>query len=220
VGTSGAVGDSVLGDYSNPFEEWPEEVKQYWIYNPEGAEKLLDDAGFPRGADGMRFKLPIVAISGYSETGYLEIVEAYLQEIGIDAYMEPMDQPTWNVARSERNWDGLGMGFLGLDYPPASRCKSPTKVSPFAEDSVQEAMHQAVNSATTFAEEEVLVKACDWHMILKHEVIWGPKVPQYLAAQPWIVGYNGEQELSVQSNGPAIYARLWIDQELKKAMGR
>ena len=22
--------------YRNPFEEWPEEVKQYWTYDPEG----------------------------------------------------------------------------------------------------------------------------------------------------------------------------------------
>ena len=39
-----------------PFEEWPEEVKKGYQYDPEGAEVLLDAAGYPRGADGTRFK--------------------------------------------------------------------------------------------------------------------------------------------------------------------
>ena len=33
-----------------PFEEWPEELTQYYRYDPEGAEALLDEAGYPRGA--------------------------------------------------------------------------------------------------------------------------------------------------------------------------
>ena len=50
----GPVGKAVLG-YTVPFEEWPDEVKQYYRYDPEEAERLLDEAGYPRGADGVRF---------------------------------------------------------------------------------------------------------------------------------------------------------------------
>ena len=42
--------------YYIPFEEWDEEVKQYYRYDPEAADKLLDEAGYPRGADGTRFR--------------------------------------------------------------------------------------------------------------------------------------------------------------------
>ena len=42
--------------YTTPFAEWPEEIKKYYTYDPEGAEALLDAAGLPRGADGIRFK--------------------------------------------------------------------------------------------------------------------------------------------------------------------
>ena len=51
----GIIGDSLKGYYV-PFEEWPEAVKQGYLHDPEGAEKLLDEAGYPRGADGIRFK--------------------------------------------------------------------------------------------------------------------------------------------------------------------
>ncbi len=48
---------------------WPEDnpagmsVKEILGYNPEKAEELLDAAGHPRGADGIRFKTNILAAS-------------------------------------------------------------------------------------------------------------------------------------------------------------
>ena len=43
-----------------PFEEWPDEVKKGHRYDLEGAENLLDEAGYPRGADGTRFKTSVI----------------------------------------------------------------------------------------------------------------------------------------------------------------
>ena len=213
----GRVGDGVVGGYNTPFEEWPEEVKGYYTYDPEGAEKLLDDAGFPRGADGVRFTLPILFISAYSDMGYLEIVKAYLVEIGIAAEIEAVDQATWRAMWTESSWDGLAFSILGLDYPPSYMCLKPHKQK--GDDPVQEEIRVAAAAATTREEEARLIKACDLHMINKHETIWGPKAPQFNAMQPWVIGYNGEREMSNQSNTAAIYARLWIDQEMKEAMG-
>ena len=33
-------------EWTTPFAEWPEEIKKYWTYDPDGAEALLDAAGF------------------------------------------------------------------------------------------------------------------------------------------------------------------------------
>jgi hypothetical protein len=41
-------------------------------------------------------------------------------------------------------------------------------------------------------------------------------MPIWVAAQPWVTGYNGEQNMGA---GGALYSRLWIDSELKEAMG-
>ena len=41
---------------SNPFDTWPRELQKLWSYDREGAERLLDEAGYPRGADGVRFR--------------------------------------------------------------------------------------------------------------------------------------------------------------------
>ena len=41
--------------------------------------------------------------------------------------------------------------------------------------------------------------------------------PSFEAFQPWVKGYNGE--MSGFGNPNYVSARLWIDSELKKAMG-
>jgi hypothetical protein len=79
-------------------------------------------------------------------------------------------------------------------------------------------MHEEVIAATTFEEQARLVKACDWHMILQHNNIWGPKIPQFNVLQPWVIGYNGEADLGDMDRW-VLLARLWIDSELKEAMG-
>ena len=42
--------------YTTLYEDWSEELKGYYSYDPAGAEALLDEAGYPRGADGIRIQ--------------------------------------------------------------------------------------------------------------------------------------------------------------------
>ena len=48
--------------------------------------------------------------------------------------------------------------------------------------------------------------------------IWLPIEYVYTAWWPWVKNYNGELRAGAQRPGP-IYARLWIDQKMKKEMG-
>ena len=57
------------------------------------------------------------------------------------------------------------------------------------------------------------------YTIENHYNVWGPKAGKFMAHQPWVIGYNGETLVSEQNRAP-IFARLWIDSELKKEMGR
>ena len=63
-----------------PYDEWPEDVKQYYRYDSEAAEKLLDEAGYPRGADGVRFKT-ISEHYEFTDLGYYQIAMDYLRQI-------------------------------------------------------------------------------------------------------------------------------------------
>ena len=52
----------------------------------------------------------------------------------------------------------------------------------------------------------------------RHWTVWGLANPTFDAIQPWIKGYNGEMRLGYAPRN-WIFARLWIEQELKESMG-
>jgi peptide/nickel transport system substrate-binding protein len=69
---------------------------QQYAYDPAEAERLLDAAGFPRQADGWRFKLNHDYIpygDDYKRTG--EFVRQALRKVGIDVTLRSMDLATW-----------------------------------------------------------------------------------------------------------------------------
>jgi peptide/nickel transport system substrate-binding protein len=81
----------------------PVELKAFYTpdvpsypHDPKRAEQLLDEAGFPRGADGVRFKIthdPLPFGAVYTRTA--EVVKQNLEEIGIQVEIRAQDTPTW-----------------------------------------------------------------------------------------------------------------------------
>lgn len=76
-----------------------------WVYNPQahvpafdaaGAEKLLDEAGVKRGADGTRLKLTLVT---FTVSPFKEIAQALpeqLRSVGIEANVVVLTTTDWN----------------------------------------------------------------------------------------------------------------------------
>ena len=112
----GIVGDGVPG-YFTPFEEWSEEVKKGYMYDPAGAEALLDEAGYPRGADGTRFKTVLTQLDRF-DLGYTELAATYWAEIGVDAEINVGDAASVTAVRGERTWEGLIFTLLGNNADP------------------------------------------------------------------------------------------------------
>ncbi len=222
----GMIGTGVVG-YNTPFEEWPEELRRTYMYDPEAAQALLDEAGYPRGDDGIRFKLPfnLVAPGIRADLGYAELAVAYWAAIGIEAEITTMDTPTGAAMAREHTFEGLLFGLTAgaFDYPPLvpllTFYSQASWSPPGPQDPEYDALYEAVAAATTVEEQQKLAKQADMHIMAKHWVLWGPKAPNYSATQPWVKGYNGEGQVSRQDRSVNIFARLWIDQELKESMG-
>ena len=211
-----------LPGYYIPFEEWDEEVKQYYRYDPEAAEKLLDEAGYPRGADGTRFKAA-VNVGGFASLDYAEIAAAYWAEIGVDVEVE--QSPEYRERVLSRTWEGMHSAVAGAGYTPllmASWYHSDVGYSNKGGSQWPEmdAMIDAVRAATTNEEQQRLMKELDMYAIENHWLIYAPKTAFIHLAQPWVIGYSGEFPNALgQSETYTVFARLWIDSELREAMG-
>ena len=214
----GQLGNGLVG-YNNPFEECPEELKLEYTYDPERAEALLDEAGYPRGADGIRFKTPANIHQAFA-TGYYQIAAEYWRQIGVDVEIRVLAPATFNAMSRAKTYEGMSWALAGAEGAPL------TLITPYHsrtwgwanwgafQDPVLNAKIEAVEAATTIEEQKRLLKEADMYLIEIHHVIWGPKVPWFSATQPWVIGHNGEANLGPFDSG-AVLARLWIDQELK-----
>ena len=86
------------------FEDWPEEVKKVFDYDPEGAEALLDEAGYPRGADGIRFKTEMMHLD-FRYLSLTELLASYWKRIGVDVEIDVVAVAPFVARRSERDFE-------------------------------------------------------------------------------------------------------------------
>ena len=213
----GLVGEALKGYYT-PFDEWPDEVKKAYAYDPEGARQLLAEAGYPNG-----FETVLTASSEF-DLGYAEIVAGYWKAIGVDVEIRVLDRAQLMPLATEGNWEGMAGTVTGWNNPWGgvgvlrNKAHSTSLVKFKGRSELVDAMIEAAESATSIAEEQRLGREVDMYMIEQHFYIWGPKVGKYMAIQPWVEGYNGEVHFGAQHR-LLIFARLWIDSELKEAMG-
>jgi len=77
------------GGYGFPYEDWPQDLKDQYTYNPTAAKQLLATAGFPSG-----FKTTIIADAA-ADPDLLQIVKSYFSAVGIDMTIQTMDSPSW-----------------------------------------------------------------------------------------------------------------------------
>ena len=219
----GYLGAGIVG-HVTPFADWPEEVKGYYTYDPEGAEALLDEAGYPRGADGIRFKtvLEVALPFGSPLLEYNELAAfLYWAEIGVDVEVREAESSELRARREEGDFDLIRF-YSGQDSPAMGLIIQQTSDSaynpPNVRDPVYDAMVADAQAATTIEERKRLMKPIDMYIIEKHWYIWGSRVPRMNVLQPWVIGYNGELELG-SVDRQLIAARIWLDSELKEAMG-
>ena len=214
----GPVGEGLKGYYT-PFDEWPDEVKKNYAYDPARARQLLAEAGYPNG-----FETALIW-SSEGDLGYAEISAGYWKTIGVDVEIRVLDRPQLIPLLTEGDYGGMAGIVTGWSHPygavPVLRHTGHSTSIwnvPRFKDPELDAMIEAGESATSIAEEQRLANEADMYMIEKHVYLWGPKAGKYMAIQPWVEGYNGEVHFGGQHRLP-ILARLWIDSELKEAMG-
>ena len=210
----GPNGPALIG-LNNPFDTWPEELKKSWSYDPAGAERLLDEAGYPRDADGVRFETSIMTNGTRGDVGYMELIAGYFKEIGVEVEVEAPDNATYQGRSTAFDFDGMKDNWgIGADYAHLIQLNNFRSGNSAAQnDPVFDAMWEEATAATG-DEYRRLVKALDMYVIDQHTYLWGPRVATFNVAQEWIAGYDGEMGLGT-CQWTQIYPRIWVDSQLK-----
>ena len=217
------MGKNLLG-YVVPYEDWPAELQGYYTYDPAGAEALLDAAGYKRGADGIRFTLGwILAAEWVGLTPWFDPLIPYWNEIGVG--IETVVWPTTAEAINDilnATYENMFLSSTqGADFGAHASVPQHHSDSGWNEAAVSDPVYDAIVddflAATTVEERQRLAREAMMYAAEEHWFIWGGRAPLFSAVQPWVIGYNGEVDLGNMMN--EIMARLWIDSEMKEAMG-
>lgn len=204
--------------YYEPLEAMPNAVKELFTYNPEKAKKLLAEAGY---AKGFSFKVQVCAcVPDHMEL--LPLVASYLEKVGVKVEIVPLEYGAFLSAMTTKtNTPGYLMGN-GHTNPTTTIRKSFVKGQVWNPSQWNDETY-AAKMAEIYQERDEqkrqrLVKLITRDILEKAPYIWLPTPYVFSAWWPWVKNYGGELRAGAVRPGP-IYARIWVDQAMKKKMG-
>ena len=213
---NGIMANSKMG-VGTPFEEWPEEIKPYYRYDPEGAKQLLAEAGYP---DGLKTRLDYDVRADMS---YAELVANYWREIGAEVAIHTVDATQSSALWKDNTSDGMLGSVSAITYEPRNGIGRFTTGHIWngtaGSDAEIDEFWERASTAATLEESNRWAKAVNLRLLELQWTITGPLSPQFNVAQPWVKGYNGEVSLSKNGHYSTVMTRVWIDQDLKREMG-
>jgi peptide/nickel transport system substrate-binding protein len=207
-----------FGAYFKPLEQQPDSVKELFKYDPVKAKKLLAEAGYP---NGFTFKTQVCSCSS-DHTDLLPLVAGYLEQIGVKMEIQPMEYAAFLSAMTSRqNTAGYFMNN-GHTNPTRSLHKSFVYGQVWNPSQWNDPAFSAKMDQVYLEKDEAkrikMIDEMTTEIVDKAPYIWLPTPYVFTAWWPWVKGYEGELRAGAARPGP-IYARMWLDQDLKKKMG-
>jgi peptide/nickel transport system substrate-binding protein len=152
----------------------------------------------------------------------LPMVGAYLEKVGVKIQIEPLEYGAFlSRMTSKTNSAGYFMDN-GHTNPTTTIRKSfvtgqtwnPSQWSDPAYDKKVNVMYAERDEG----KRQQMLKEMTREIVDKAPYIWLPTPYVFQAWWPWVKNYDGEMRAGAVRPGP-IYARIWVDQEMKQKMG-
>jgi ABC-type transport system substrate-binding protein len=230
-GTSPADPSSLTSMYETgwayPYNQWPQDLKDSFAYDPAAAKKLLSDAGYPTG-----FNTDVVADAA-GDLDLLQIVKSYFAAVGINMEIRTMDSASWTAfVRNGHKYDALAYrssGQIGMSYEPIRQFSRYTTgyVANYTlvSDPTIDGMLPKALASTDMNYIKQLLQDENKYFAQQHFEISLIYANTFSVCQPWLKGFSAQNAaISSGSSGPmtlGFYAsRFWVDQKLKKSLGK
>ncbi len=197
--------------------DWTQEIKDIYTYNPEGAKKLLAEAGYP---NGFKTEMVVNATSAV-ETDMATIFKEMWGKIGVDVTLslrEPVVKNNMAVAWTHPamipDTTGpvsifmIGNTFAGIRY----------NLSIINDPKIAEYLTKIRTAAIT----DLTASMKEYREMTKYALTQAYHVPDVagpysLMYWPWIKNYSGENTVGYDDATWDWY--VWIDQDMKTKMG-
>jgi len=219
-----SITSNYMTGWGYPFSEWSQDLKDTYAYNVAGAKALLTAAGYPTG-----FNTDIVVDSGY-DMDLLKIIKNDFAAINVNMTITTMDNASWQSFVSTQHKEDAFATSTGTGW---ARSNEPlTQMAVFTtggpvnfqmiSDPVYDAFYPAAEAATSLDGVKQVFANMNKYVAQQHFVISLLQPMTYSLVQPWLKGYNGQDDALSGPFGISLLgfyaARFWIDQGMKTSM--
>jgi peptide/nickel transport system substrate-binding protein len=214
-----------MSGWGFPWEEWTQELKDEYGYNPPLAKKLLAEAGYPKG-----FKTNVVA-DAHADIELMHIVKSYFAKIGIEMEIRPMATPDWlEFVSKDRKHDQMAyhpggpLGHTSAPYYDLTAFRKDGRNNwAMVDDAGFDTFQPRMLTVTTVNEMKKVMREANEYVARQHFSISLLQPMAYSLCQPWVKGFSGQFGSAwAHGGGPAMLnfylGRFWIDQKLKKSL--
>jgi peptide/nickel transport system substrate-binding protein len=216
-----------LGGWGVAYPNWPDATKAEYTYDPALAKKMLADAGFPSGLT------TTLLLENDSDIDLYNIVQSELAAVGVTMSIKTTDPVSWqSTVMTAHKYDGLvarNQGLMGFNFDifrQFMRYGVPGYQSNYilVNDTVcQKAYNDALAAPSVEAVQKIL-QDLNLYIATQHFVISLAQPNTFNMVQPWIKGNPGANTLGTATTGTgfgdSVPIGVWIDQNLKKSLGK
>jgi len=199
-----------------PLEELPESSREMFEYNPDKAKQLLAEAGYPDG-----FKTTVLTQQRWVDM--LSIIKEYWAKIGVDMEMDVKTSSVYVRQKNNRQHAEMIAYDPTLAIPYKIVYTNPTNHGncSMVDDPYLNEIEADLWSWELIgnqAKQDQLLKERALYVLEQAYVIQLPAAYAYNLWWPWVKNYYGENQIGYGRHFN-YYKYIWIDQDLKKAMG-